>query len=79
MGYEIGATYEDDGRPMAAQIKATAETIVVYDDSRWGRFQNIDGSAGVRIELCVERFMNNGSVGSDTAPVRSGRSARPPD
>lgn len=50
------------------------ETVIVYDVSRWGRFQNIDESAsyeyrcqiaGVRIEYCAEQFVNDGSIGSD--------------
>lgn len=89
MGYEIVATYEDAGRSglnlggrpglqqMLADVesgRADFETIVVYDVSRWGRFQNIDESAsyeyrcqmaGVRIEFCAEQFVNDGSVGSD--------------
>ncbi|MBZ9678282.1 recombinase family protein [Mesorhizobium sp. ES1-1] len=89
MGYEIVATYEDSGRSglnlagrpglqrLLADVEsgqADFETVVVYDVSRWGRFQNIDESAvyeyrcqkaGVRIEFCAEQFANDGSVGSD--------------
>ncbi|TGQ52320.1 recombinase family protein [Mesorhizobium sp. M1C.F.Ca.ET.193.01.1.1] len=89
MGYDIVATYEDAGRSglnlggrpglqqMLADVesgRAEFETVVVYDVSRWGRFQNIDESAayeyrcqmaGVRIEYCAEQFANDGSVGSD--------------
>lgn len=89
MGYEIVATYEDagrsglmlEGRPglqsLLADVesgRADFETIVVYDVSRWGRFQNVDESAsyeyrchlaGVRIEFCAEQFLNDGSIGSD--------------
>jgi DNA invertase Pin-like site-specific DNA recombinase len=89
MGYEIVATYEDagrsglnlGGRPGLQQLLADVEsgsadfeTVVVYDVSRWGRFQNIDESAayeyrcqmaGVRIEFCAEQFANDGSIGSD--------------
>jgi len=44
--------------------------ILVYDISRWGRFQNIDESAyyeficsraGVRVLYCQEQFENDGS------------------
>jgi DNA invertase Pin-like site-specific DNA recombinase len=44
--------------------------ILVYDVSRWGRFQDTDESAhyefvckqaGVRVEYCVEEFKNDGS------------------
>lgn len=89
MGYDIVATYEDagksglriGGRPglqrLLADIEARRgdfETVIVYDVSRWGRFQNIDESAsyeyrcqiaGVRIEYCAEQFVNDGSIGSD--------------
>ncbi|CDX11729.1 Recombinase homolog [Mesorhizobium plurifarium] len=89
MGYDIVATYEDagrsglnlGGRPGLQQLLADVEsgsadfeTVVVYDVSRWGRFQNIDESAayeyrcqmaGVRIEFCAEQFANDGSIGSD--------------
>ncbi|MET2828903.1 recombinase family protein [Mesorhizobium shangrilense] len=89
MGYDIVATYEDAGRSglnlggrpglqrLLADVesrKADFETVVVYDVSRWGRFQNIDESAvyeyrclmaGVRIEFCAEQFVNDGSIGSD--------------
>ncbi|WP_292300369.1 recombinase family protein [Mesorhizobium sp.] len=89
MRYDIVATYEDagrsglniEGRPALRRLladvesgQADFETIVVYDVSRWGRFQNIDESAsyeyrcqraGVRIEFCAEQFANDGSVGSD--------------
>lgn len=89
MGYDIVATYKDagrsglnlGGRPGLQQLladvesgRAGFETVVVYDVSRWGRFQNIDESAvyeyrcqmaGVRIEFCAEQFANDGSIGSD--------------
>jgi DNA invertase Pin-like site-specific DNA recombinase len=89
MGYEIVATYEDSGRsglnlggrPGLQRLLADVESgradfvaIVVYDVSRWGRFQNIDESAvyeyrcqmaGVRMEFCAEEFANDGSIGSD--------------
>ncbi|BCG96885.1 recombinase family protein [Mesorhizobium sp. 131-2-1] len=89
MGYDIVASYEDagrsglnlGGRPGLQQLladveggQADFETVVVYDVSRWGRFQNIDESAayeyrcqmaGVRIEFCAEQFANDGSIGSD--------------
>lgn len=89
MGYDIVATYEDpgrsglniEGRPGLQRLlmdvesgQADFETVVVYDVSRWGRFQNIDESAsyeyrcqraGVRIEFCAEQFANDGTIGSD--------------
>jgi DNA invertase Pin-like site-specific DNA recombinase len=89
LGYDIVATYEDSGRSglnlggraglqrLLADVeggRADFEVVVVYDVSRWGRFQNIDESAsyefrcdvaGVRIEYCAEQFANDGSIGSD--------------
>ncbi|TPJ61070.1 recombinase family protein [Mesorhizobium sp. B2-7-1] len=89
MGYDIVATYEDpgrsglhiEGRPGLKKLLFDVEhglvdfeTVVIYDVSRWGRFQNIDESAsyeyrcqmaGVRIEFCAEQFGNDGTVGSD--------------
>jgi DNA invertase Pin-like site-specific DNA recombinase len=52
---------------------ADFETILVYDVSRWGRFQDTDESAyyeyvckrsGVLIHYCAEQFENDGSVSS---------------
>lgn len=49
------------------------DTILVYDVSRWGRFQDTDESAyyeylvrrtGIRVEYCVELFENDGSLWS---------------
>lgn len=46
------------------------DTILVYDVSRWGRFQDVDESAhyeylcrraGVRVEYCAEQFANDDS------------------
>ncbi|WP_318013577.1 recombinase family protein [Mesorhizobium sp. CO1-1-4] len=89
MGYDIVATYADpgrsglhmEGRPGLKKLLfdiehglADYETVVVYDVSRWGRFQSVDESAsyeyrcqmaGVRIEFCAEQFANDGTVGSD--------------
>lgn len=87
--YEIVATYEDpgrsglniEGRPALQQLlrdvesgAATFDVVIVYDVSRWGRFQNIDESAsyefrcnvaGVRIEYSAEQFVNDGTIASD--------------
>ncbi|WP_318011691.1 recombinase family protein [Mesorhizobium sp. CO1-1-8] len=89
MNYDIVATYEDAGRSglslegraglqrLLADVEAKIadfEIVIVYDVSRWGRFQNPDESAsyeyrcraaGVRIEYCGEQFANDGSIGSD--------------
>lgn len=51
--------------------QADFDVILVYDVSRWGRFQNVDESAffefvctkaGVAIEYCAEEFRNDGSM-----------------
>lgn len=87
-GYEIVRTYRDDGISglsirnraglkglLSDVVSGTAdfEAILVYDVSRWGRFQNPDQSAhyeflcaeaGVRVEYCAEPFENDGSAAS---------------
>jgi DNA invertase Pin-like site-specific DNA recombinase len=54
--------------------QADFEIVLVYDVSRWGRFQDADESAyyeyqcrrsGVRVEYCAEPWENDGSLGSD--------------
>lgn len=84
-GYEIVRTYADagksglriDGRDALKQLiqdvqsrKADFEAILVYDVSRWGRFQDADESAyyeyvckreGICVEYCAEQFENDGS------------------
>jgi DNA invertase Pin-like site-specific DNA recombinase len=51
--------------------RATFTTVLVYDVSRWGRFQNADESAhyefickqaGVSVQYCAEKFENDGSL-----------------
>lgn len=85
---EIVRAYSDDGRSgltlrgrdglramLADVIGGNAEfgTILVYDVSRWGRFQDPDESAyyeflcrreGVRVEYCAEPFRNDGTATS---------------
>lgn len=85
-GFEIVRIYEDagrsglkiDGRDALKQLMDDVETgtanfkaILVYDISRWGRFQNADESAhyeylcsrtGIRIHYCAEQFENDGST-----------------
>jgi DNA invertase Pin-like site-specific DNA recombinase len=87
-GYRIAATYADEGKSglrlanrmglrqlLADTVDGSAafEVILVYDVSRWGRFQNPDQSAhyeflcreaGVRVEYCAETFENDGSLSS---------------
>src|SRR5207302_1557605 len=84
-GLEIVRTYEDagksglrlDGRDALKQLiddvqsgKADFATILVYDVSRWGRFQDADESAyyeyickraGISVRYCAEQFENDGS------------------
>lgn len=85
-GFEIVRTYEDagksglrlDGRAglqkLIADVKVGAadfEAILVYDISRWGRFQDSDESAyyeficreaGIAVHYCAEQFENDGSL-----------------
>ncbi|CAN7157810.1 recombinase family protein [Phyllobacterium sp. LjRoot231] len=88
-GFEIIKVYTDSGRSglrldgrdalislmsdvKSGQTKFTA--ILVYDISRWGRFQDADESAyyehlcsraGIRVHYCAEQFENDGSIGSN--------------
>lgn len=66
-----------DGRDALKQLieevqtgTATFSTILVYDVSRWGRFQDADESAyyeyickraGISVQYCAEQFENDGS------------------
>lgn len=84
-GLEIVATYEDagksglriDGRQALQRLikdveerRADFQVILVYDVSRWGRFQDADESAyyeyvcrraGIQVAYCAEQFENDGS------------------
>jgi DNA invertase Pin-like site-specific DNA recombinase len=84
-GIEIIKTYADegksglrlDGRDALKQLIEDVETgtadftmILVYDVSRWGRFQDADESAyyeyickraGINVQYCAEQFENDGS------------------
>ena len=84
-GIEIIRTYADegksglriDGRQALQQLIKDVETgnadfqiILVYDVSRWGRFQDADESAyyeyicrraGIQVAYCAEQFENDGS------------------
>lgn len=84
-GIEIVRTYADagksglrlDGRDALKQLiddvqsgHANFHTILVYDVSRWGRFQDADESAyyeymckraGISVQYCAEQFENDGS------------------
>src|SRR5450631_1639631 len=84
-GIEIVRTYANsgksglslDGRDALKQLiedvqngAADFKTILVYDVSRWGRFQDADESAyyeyickraGISVQYCAEQFENDGS------------------
>ena len=86
--YRVVRTYADEGvsglqacnrRGLQALLQdavsgaAAFETILVYDVSRWGRFQNPDeaayyeflcAQAGVAVEYCAEPFENDESLGA---------------
>src|SRR5579862_9626913 len=85
-GMEIVRTYLDSGksgltienRPGLRQLIADVESgfpafsvVLVYDVSRWGRFQDIDESAfyeyrcrraKIALHYCAEQFSNDGST-----------------
>ncbi|WBH15305.1 recombinase family protein [Sphingomonas radiodurans] len=87
-GYEIVRTYADEGksglniggRLALQQLLRDVESgrpdfnaLLVYDVSRWGRFQDPDEAAsyelrcrraGVHVHYCAEQFENDGSIGS---------------
>ena len=57
--------------------RTTFTSLLVYDVSRWGRFQDVDESAyyeyvlkraGVRVHYCAEQFENDGSMSSSPRP-----------
>ncbi len=85
-GIEVVRTYEDDGktglnlegrkglRALLHDIEtgqADFSIVLVYDVSRWGRFQDADESAyyefvcrrsNVQVHYCAEQFENDGSM-----------------
>jgi len=85
-GISIVATYADEGksglslegRNSLKQLlddvrggRAEFSTVLVYDVSRWGRFQDADESAyyeflckeaGISVQYCAEQFENDGSL-----------------
>ncbi len=87
-GFNIVEVFEDSGRSgrnvqgraglqrlMRAVQTGAAQfsAILVYDVSRWGRFQDADegayyehlcSRAGIRVHYCGEQFDNDGSIGS---------------
>lgn len=84
-GIKIVRTYADDGKSglsidgrgalqrLIADVESGAadfNVILVYDVSRWGRFQDADESAyyeyicrraGIQVSYCAEQFENDGS------------------
>lgn len=86
---QILRVFEDSGRSglrlegrealqgLMAEVKsghADFKAILVYDVSRWGRFQDADeggyyehecSRAGIRVHYCGEQFENDGSIGSN--------------
>ena len=87
-GFTLVRTYEDsgksglrlDGRDALKRLiddvrhgAADFNAILVYDVSRWGRFQDADESAyyefickeaGITVHYCAEQFENDGSLSS---------------
>ncbi len=85
-GFDIIRTFQDPGRsglsfknrPGLAQLlqdvvsgTATYKAVLVYDVSRWGRFQDVDEAAhyeylckaaGVPVHYCAEEFANDGTL-----------------
>jgi DNA invertase Pin-like site-specific DNA recombinase len=85
-GFEIVRTYQDPGRsglsfknrPGLAQLlqdvvsgTAAYKAVLVYDVSRWGRFQDVDEAAHyeylckaakVPVHYCAEQFANDGTL-----------------
>lgn len=88
-GLQILRVFEDSGRSglrldgrealqnLMAEVqsgRADFKAILVYDVSRWGRFQDADegayhehvcSRAGIRVHYCGEQFENDGSIGSN--------------
>lgn len=87
-GYEIVRRYADEGKSglrlvgrdalqsLLSDIESGSagyQAILVYDVSRWGRFQDPDEAAeielrckrqGILVHYCAEQFENDGSIGS---------------
>jgi DNA invertase Pin-like site-specific DNA recombinase len=87
-GYEIVRTYADEGKSGLSLYGRDAlkqlldditrrqtdfEVLLVYDVSRFGRFQDPDEAAlyelqckraGIRVLYCAEQFENDGTIGS---------------
>lgn len=92
-GFEIVRTYADegrsglnlDGRKELQRLlddvqggRADFSAILVYDVSRWGRFQDVDEAAayeyacrraGIAVHYCAEEFENDGSMPANVIKV----------
>jgi DNA invertase Pin-like site-specific DNA recombinase len=92
-GFEIVRTYSDGGRSgltlrdrpalneLLQDVLSTSagfEVILVYDISRWGRFQDADEAAhyeflcrnaGIQVHYCAEEFPNDGTMSSTLLKV----------
>lgn len=88
VGFEIVRSYADEGKSglrlvgrdalqsLLADVeagRADYKVVLVYDVSRWGRFQDPDEAAevelrckrhGILVHYCAEQFENDGSMGS---------------
>jgi len=87
-GFDVVRTYADNGKSGlriegrdalrllltdAQSGCAEFKAILVYDVSRWGRFQDADESAyyeyicrraGIEVRYCAEQFENDGTIAS---------------
>ena len=87
-GFRVTKTYSDSARSGLTLLRRQGlrdlladvasgnsdyRAVLVYDVSRWGRFQDVDESAhyeflckssGIPVHYCAERFENNGSLSS---------------
>lgn len=97
-GLNIVGVYEDSGisgltlreRPALMRLlldvqkpKRRFDVVLVYDVSRWGRFQDVDESAyheylcrraGVDVRYCAENFENDGSPARGRKNLPTGNS-----
>jgi DNA invertase Pin-like site-specific DNA recombinase len=88
-GFEIGKAFQDSGKSglsiagrnalknlikMVESGEAEFKAILVYDISRWGRFQDVDESAyyeyicrraGISVHYCAEQFKNDNSTAAN--------------
>jgi DNA invertase Pin-like site-specific DNA recombinase len=94
-GFEIIRIFEDSGRSglriddrdglqlLMREVQsgsADFQAILVYDVSRWGRFQDADegayyehlcSRAGIRVHYCGEQFDNDGTISRATTWIPS--------